>query len=246
MTNARIPPNILALLTQVKNKRAKVVIEHILKHGQVTTEEIESYGYKHPPRAARDVRELGIPLETFRVSAADGRSIAAYRFGDRSQVRAGKLSGRRVFSKELKRDLTATCGSKCAVCLDEYEERYLQIDHRVPYEIAGDAASEPLSRDIYMLLCGSCNRAKSWSCEHCPNWLGAKDAGACLSCYWASPHHYTHIALQAIRRLDLVWTGHEVEVLEALEKMASASRTTVPKYVKDVLARLVRRRNGSA
>ena len=32
----------------------------------------------------------------------------------------------------------------------------------------------------YMLLCGSCNRAKSWSCEHCANWL-EEESPRCVS-----------------------------------------------------------------
>jgi hypothetical protein len=246
MTKGDIPPHILAILSKVRNKRAKIVIEHILKHGQVTTEDLEAYGYKHPPRAARDVRELGIPLETFRVSAADGRSIAAYRFGDLTQIRAGKLSGRMVLPKELKQSLTGATGSKCAVCLEEFAERYLQIDHRVPYEIAGKAEAGHSLTSAYMLLCGSCNRAKSWSCEHCRNWLILKDAKACLSCYWASPDNYSHISLEPIRRVDLVWTKTEVQVFDALQRLATAGNIAVPKYVKDVLARHVDRRNGSA
>lgn len=39
-------------------------------------------GYEHAPRAARDVRELGIPLETYKIKDSTGKSIAAYRFGD--------------------------------------------------------------------------------------------------------------------------------------------------------------------
>ena len=46
------------LLKKVQGKRSKIVVNHILKYGKITTEELESkYGYKHPPRAARDVRE---------------------------------------------------------------------------------------------------------------------------------------------------------------------------------------------
>lgn len=78
-----LPPDFLRRLRRVTAKRPRTVIEHILKHGQITTEELQTtYGYNHPPRAIRDVRELGIPLETFRVASTDGRSIAAYRFGD--------------------------------------------------------------------------------------------------------------------------------------------------------------------
>ena len=46
------------------------------------------------------------------------------------------------------------------------DERVLQIDHRVPYEVGGDDKSETLNPDDFMLLSGSANRAKSWSCEH--------------------------------------------------------------------------------
>ncbi len=83
-----LPKDFLDRLKAVTSKRPKTVIDHILKHGFITTEELESkYGYNHPPRAARDVREEGIPLETFRVKNAEGRTIAAYRFGDVTKIR---------------------------------------------------------------------------------------------------------------------------------------------------------------
>lgn len=55
-------PELLELLKKVTGKRAKTVIEHILQYGQITTQELKNtYGYNHPPRAIRDVREKGIP-----------------------------------------------------------------------------------------------------------------------------------------------------------------------------------------
>lgn len=90
----------------VKGKRSRAVIDHILKHGHITTEDLkETYGYDHPPRAARDVREQGIPLETFKVAGLHGRQIAAYRFADPSTIRGAQHAGRRVFSKDLKEQL---------------------------------------------------------------------------------------------------------------------------------------------
>ncbi|MCS6829552.1 MAG: hypothetical protein RMM08_01255 [Armatimonadota bacterium] len=54
----------LKKLLEIAPRRARLLVEHCLQHGQVTTEELQNvYGYEHPPRAARDVRELGIPLE---------------------------------------------------------------------------------------------------------------------------------------------------------------------------------------
>lgn len=79
----QLPPEFLKLLQQVEGKRARIVIEHIQVHGYITSEEVETlYGYKHPPRAIRDIREQGIPIETFRIKDTQGKTIAAYRFGD--------------------------------------------------------------------------------------------------------------------------------------------------------------------
>jgi len=69
-------------------------------------------------------------------------------------------------------------------------------------------------------VCGSCNRAKSWSCEHCPNGLETKDPKICAVCYWASPLKYTHVATLDIRRLDLTWTGTEVPDYDAAKAKA--------------------------
>ena len=82
MSKQKIPKEFLEIINQITNKRARIVIDHILEYGHITTEELEKdYGYNHPPRAARDVREAGIPLETFRLKSKDGeRNIAAYKF----------------------------------------------------------------------------------------------------------------------------------------------------------------------
>ena len=99
-----LPQWFIAKVKAVTAKRARTVIDHILKHGHITTEELKDlYGYDHPPRAARDVREQGIPLETSRIAGSRGRSIGVYRFADVSKIRAGILAGRKVFPKELEK-----------------------------------------------------------------------------------------------------------------------------------------------
>lgn len=223
------------LLPAIRNKRARIVIEHILRHGYITTEEIERHGYKHPPRAARDVREAGIPLETFYVKSSDGsKTIAAYRFGVLSQIRENKLQGRKTFSKKLKKQLYEKQKGRCAICEAQFEMRYLQIDHRIPYEIGGEVDNaEDFSR--YMLLCGTCNRAKSWSCEHCPNWED-KMAEQCQKCYWATPEHYTHVAMIQARRLDILFIGDdEVATYDRMKQKAQFEGLLMPEYVKNVL-----------
>lgn len=236
MTQERYPQEFLERLRSISNLRPRRVIEHILEYGFVTTEELRTvYGYDHPPRAARDVREQGIPLETFRVRNTQGRSIAAYRFGDPSQVRADRVGGRRTFPRRFKTDLLQTSNSRCYVCYHTYEGRYLQIDHRVPYEISGESTSGERDIQEYMLLCGSCNRAKSWSCEHCPNWIEEKSPDICNTCYWGNPEEYKHIALQVIRRLDIVWAEDEVERYEKLRQRAEELGRPMPDYVKAIL-----------
>jgi len=243
MKTKKVPDEILKILDTITNKRAKIVIQHILDNGFITTEQLEKdYGYNHPPRAARDVRESGIPLETYRVKSSDGRSIAAYKFGDLSKIKKGKLHGRQVFSKTLKNQLYIDGAEKCYMCTGYFEKRYLQIDHRVPYEISGDPLNAEQNPSNFMLLCGSCNRAKSWSCEHCPNWLDKKLSKICKTCYWANPTEYNHIALKEIRRLDLQWEGDEIKIYEKLKSYAKKYEVDLPEFVKKIVAKILNNR----
>jgi hypothetical protein len=118
----KLPKEILDLIDLLPSKRAKIVIRHIIEHGYITTEELEKkYGYNHPPRAARDVRESGIPLETFTVKSSDGRNIAAYKLGDLSKVEKDKLGGRTVFSKDFKKELYKSSEDRCGICRAKFQ-----------------------------------------------------------------------------------------------------------------------------
>lgn len=207
----KYPKSFLDKLNSVTAKRPKTVIQHILEHGFVTSEELEQlYGYKHAPRAARDVRELGIPLEMYRVKSSDGRSIGAYRFGNPALAEnaVSKTAGRTALSKALKKALIEKFGSKCFIYLQPMDEKILQVDHRIPYEIGGEQNETDL--DCFMLLSPSANRAKSWTCEHCPNWEN-KNAEFCMKCFWAHPENYSHIAGKEQRQLIITFTGDEIE-----------------------------------
>ncbi len=235
---AKYPKEFVDLCKSVTAKRPKTVIDHILKHGQISTEDLKNiYGYNHPPRAARDVKEHGIPLERFSVVGSDGRKIAAYRFPSPEKLKFRRLSGRTGLSKKIKEELIRRYGCKCFIYLEKMEAGELQIDHRVPYEVSGD--SEDLNPDNFMLLCASANRAKSWSCEHCENWKTLKDKQICLSCYWASPEEHQHVAMRQVRRLDLIWQGAEVEQYERLQKDAKASGLQIPTFVKRIIKKAI-------
>ncbi len=238
MSKQTIPPHIMKALKTVTAKRPRTVIDHIIQHGHITTEELKMrYGYNHPPRAARDVREQGIPLVTFKVRDSTGRSIGAYRFGDWEDFRNDKLRGRYAFTKKFKTDLIEHYGERCRICGADFKGRYLQIDHRIPYQVAGDSSIEKRNVEDYILLCSSCNRAKSWSCEHCANWKKDLDKEVCICCYWSSPKAHKHVALRDIRRLDLVWQNGDVTQYEALKAESEKHQVALPDFVKSVLDR---------
>lgn len=223
-------------MNAVTAKRPKTVIQYILEHGYVTTEDLKNIGYKHAPRAARDVREQGIPLETFRVKDSTGRSIAAYRFGDpkKADDKLSKVAGRTVLSNALKKALIEKYGSKCFIYLQPMEERLLQIDHRIPYEIGGDQNEKNI--DCYMLLSPSANRAKSWTCEHCSNWE-KKDIDFCINCFWSHPENYTHIAGREQRQIVITFTGDEIDDYNRLialvgeDKAEETIKEMIEKYI---------------
>jgi hypothetical protein len=223
-----IPQALFARIALVSAKRARFVLDKIVAQGVVTTEEINAAGYDHPPRAAQDVRDLGFRLKTIKVKHSNGRSIAAYVF-DEGELEGGK-DGRRLIPKKERDALILAGGSKCQICGSTTN---LQVDHRIPYAVAGE--SERMQNRPFQILDGSCNRKKSWACEHCENWLMIKDLQICRTCYWAEPTNYTHVAMQQERRVDLIWIGNDVKDFERIESESREKGKTVPQLIKDMV-----------
>lgn len=240
MGKSKIHPEVLKKIQTITGKRSLVVVNHILEHGEITTEDLENYGYKHAPRAIRDVKEQGLPLKRFWTRNSQGRRIAGYRFGNLDDVKNDQLGGRKVFSKKFIQKVISEQDNKCAICQGRFENRYLQMDHRVPYEVGGDDSGKR-NATAYMPLCVTCNRAKSWSCEHCENWLKSKDKKKCQSCYWGSPEKYSHVALEGIRRLGITWQAEEVGDYDKLRKQACKKKQPMPDCVKELIKRALKR-----
>jgi hypothetical protein len=219
-----------ALIEGVTNKRARFVLDSILQQGMVTTEDIRNAGYTHEPRAARDVRELGFPLKTLKVKHSNGRSIAAYTL-DLEKLQNPAMGGRRALSKKEREEIIRIAGGRCQICTSTLN---LQVDHRIPYQVGGE--SKPHDGEAFQVLCGSCNRKKSWACEHCPNALELKDAAVCRSCYWFGLDSYTHVATIEERRTDLIWIGKlETDVVDRLNREANIAGKRPSDYIKDIL-----------
>lgn len=226
------PEHFINKLKAVSAKRPATIINHIMAHGYITSKEIKDiYGYDHPPRAIRDVREQGIPIITYRVKDNQGKVIAAYRFGDPSEIEntISKSHGRTLLSKAIKNALIEKFGAKCFIYQEDIEESLLQIDHRIPYEIGGDTSENV---NAYMLLSPSANRAKSWACEHCENW-SKKDPDFCSGCFWAYPENYSHVAGNQERRVMLVFSGDEIEDYKKL--IAQSGEAGAENFIKDLI-----------
>lgn len=225
------------VLDAVTNKRARFVIDSILEKGYCSTEDLKNGGYEHAPRAARDVRELGIPLQTFRMKDRSGKNIAAYKFGDWEKTKnkngLAKAGGRTQLSKNLKKKLIDQYGHKCNLYGEVYPERLLQPDHRIPYEIGGDP-EDMLDANYFMLLSPSANREKSWACEHCENWEN-KDVNMCKSCYYAFPENYAHIAGLEERKINVVFKDQDMDLYKKIVDCAKKENMSVQSFTKRIL-----------
>lgn len=235
MNNKDLPKDFMEILNNVTAKRARFVIDTILRQGYCSTEDLKKGGYEHAPRAARDVRELGIPLVTEKMKDSAGKTIAVYKFGDWEKAKKknllAKTSGRSQLSNKLKDALVERYGSKCHLYGEEYPKRLLQPDHRIPYEIGGDP-DDMMNTEYFMLLCPSANRDKSWACEHCPNWEN-KDYKVCKTCYYAFLENYTHIACNKERKLDIIFRGEqEIKLYQDILLNAEKRHLSVSDFAK--------------
>lgn len=122
--------------------------------------------------------------------------------------------------------------SKCAACGGAFATRLLQADHRIPFEVGGDA--ETFLIEDFMPLCGSDNRAKSMSCETCPNWE-VRDPSTCSTCYWHDPDNYVHLAEKEERRINFTVQGADASVVEELLAKALAAGQNQQAYILQVL-----------
>ncbi|MEY8516559.1 hypothetical protein AALC25_06410 [Lachnospiraceae bacterium 29-84] len=232
-----LPEDFKDMLYAVTNKRARFVIDTILDKGFCSTEDLKNGGYEHAPRAARDVRELGIPLVTFHIKDSNGKSIAAYKFGDwetaKSANQLAKTSGRTQLTEALKQALIESYGARCHLYGENYPARLLQVDHRIPYEIAGDPI-DMSDISYFMLLSPAANRAKSWACEHCANWVG-KNATMCKACYYAYPEKYQHIAGKIEKRLDIVFKDEDISLYNQIVEQAKLHNIPCQSVVKRMI-----------
>ena len=214
--------------------RSRLVVKQILDHGFVTTTTLGSLNLDHPPRAAADVRDRGIPLLTV-TKSVDGKQVGHYRFPDKLTELDRNSSGRFAISKKFQKMVIDHYGDHDIFTGMKLARSSLQIDHRVPFRISGDPTS-PFDIKDFMPVSAAMNRAKSWECEACPNW-NERSQATCESCYWAVPdQNYEHVATVPVRRLDLVWQADEVHEFERLLNYSKTIDDKITSVAKHVIA----------
>jgi hypothetical protein len=231
----KVSKRILNKIENLKSARGKKIANYLVEHGSITTSEItKKFSEKHPPSAVRDLRDAGFPVKCVMVPdpKSKGKRIGKYTFGKGSDVKDGTYEGRKIVSKTVKNALITSQGNHCAICGIKADSPHLSPDHRVPFRIAGNTLAKGNNQEEYMLLCRSCQRAKSFECEHCKNYQD-KEIAICKSCYWCNPEKYEHIATKAVRRLEIIWNESEIEAFNKLIKLSEKSGVSLKQYIKD-------------
>jgi hypothetical protein len=227
----KLPSEFAARIKTVTNKRARLVLDRIATNGSITTEELQEIGYVHPPRARMDAIDLGFPIKTTTIKSRDGKkNIASYSFNITAKLGEKDRRGRLALPKKEREAVITKAGNKCELCGAKHD---LQVDHRVPYQVAGESLKNDAAP--YMALDGSCNRRKSWTCEHCQNFTELHDVEICQQCYWANPQEHKHVAMQPLRRAEIVWEGNDCSAFDKFEARCKRERITLADGLKKLI-----------
>ena len=126
--------------------RPKRVLEYLLKKGEVSTYQLGKLGYDQPPRAAMDLKDIGVKLVTksSKHPKTGNRMVIYMLDDDQSNTFA---PGRKAFPKNFKQEIIDRDDSKCILCDKLYSSRFLQIDHKIPFILGGE--DEELNSDDF-------------------------------------------------------------------------------------------------
>lgn len=231
----------LAELAKKLGKRPRTVLEKLLENGSISTYELGQLGYDQPPRAAQDLKEAGVRLITKQGKhPKSGSRMGIYHLHPEQPLLTGRFTGRKAFPKAFREKVYAYFNNKCNICNVEYDTTMLQIDHRIPYIVAGEI--KQLRVQDFQPLCGSHQRTKSWVCEHCRN-RERRLKRVCRTCYWAFPDKgYRHIATVPERRLDVTWKGpSELRLYTQLRRLCTKEAVDLQTMIKIIIGQYLDR-----
>lgn len=233
-----IDPALLAMVQRFMakgSKRGRKLLEFIVRDGSVTTEQLEAVGYRDAASAARDVRDAGIPLVTGEARSKTGGRTGRYTLGRVENIVDGRFNGRSTIPKPVKEAVLAHYGCVDWLTGAAMPRTALTVDHRISFRVLGDPKSPDWRVENLMPLDKSSQRSKSWACEACENYR-IRDPNICRECFWAYPETYKHVAMEPMRRTDIIWRGADVSLHDLLRRRAEQEGVTMA----EALLRLIR------
>lgn len=205
----------------------------MLSNGALTSSEMLSFGHMHPARVIGDVRDQGIPVKTTTIFE-QGKRYASYTLGKARDINRVKFGGRKAIPSYIKDMLVARSGMRCQLSEATLENTDLEVDHRIPFALAGEPV-HPKCPTNYMLLSRSMQMKKSKECAGCPNLKKLKSVDNCKECYWASPEHYTHTAMRQEQVTNINWTDEDAISLAKIRELAISHGISVESLIKKTL-----------
>ena len=201
-------------------------LKFLAKYPQSTASQ-ETRLYGDPSKTVDELRNEGFPRDTdqsergtyINVSREDmyGNKQEHYQLLNRQQSLIDRV-GRSQIPDKYKSKLYEKSNYTCMNCGQQYEQRYLAPDHRVPSIVEADNLNQHNFLDVLQTLCVRCNQVKRESCKKC------QYEHNCSQCAWAYPERYgiteaTKIRLEKIAKSKGLLTEElMVKIAEKLEK----------------------------
>jgi len=183
----------------------------------------ETRTYGDPSKTVDELRNEGFPRETDQSVRGTYLEITRntsydnlqehYKLLNRTQSMLDRV-GRSQIPVKYKRELYKDSNYCCSNCGEEYPEKYLAPDHRVPSIVQADNLSATNFKQVLQTLCVRCNQVKRESCKKCPY------EHDCKKCAWAFPE------TQGVSALSV----------KKLQKLANDNNTTINLLLDELIA----------
>jgi hypothetical protein len=177
--------------------RIHTAIGMYFEHYEITNEmftertKMKDFGVRAP-------KAWGFRFTSRRVIDPRGRSVDLFEMAP--EQFNSRVKGRRQLPVLEERALFERHAYRCNWCRMAFSKDGLSPDHRLPHHLFGEADYGARGLDALQALCVTHNNEKNSACRRCRNFKldAAADASVCMTCQWASPENFTHVAMQPV------------------------------------------------
>lgn len=221
--------------------RAKAAADLLMEKGVITKYDFEEthVPVSQAPRAIRDLKDHGIPIETLRkISVPQAKTkVNRYTLGSIDNINTSMRYGRMYDPTGMKEKLAKLHGDVCVFCGKKLTAKDRELDHKLPVNIFGDLSPvERLNPDNYQLVCRGCNRLKREATSH-----GAFDdqregMDIVKQNYWYDPVQYRKNRDDRLYAHNvIVWnTSKDIQAYKQISQYAKDSSKSFQEALKDI------------